>query len=83
MRANRIRGWRRIRLRILERDGWRCTRCGRAGRLEVHHRRPLHEGGHPTDPANLATVCRDCHLRAHRRPRDPAREAWRRLVDAL
>ena len=27
--------------RLLDRDNWRCTNCGKAGRLEVHHRTPL------------------------------------------
>ena len=27
--------WKRLRVSILERDGWRCTRCGKSGQLEV------------------------------------------------
>ena len=34
----------------LERAGWRCERCGKAGRLEVHHVRPLHKGGAAVRP---------------------------------
>lgn len=29
--------------------------------LEVDHIQPISEGGHPFDPANLQTLCTDCH----------------------
>ena len=29
--------------------------------LEVDHIQPLADGGHPFDPANLRTLCSDCH----------------------
>jgi len=29
--------------------------------LEVDHIHPIAEGGHPFDPANLQTLCEDCH----------------------
>ena len=78
------RQWEHLRRRILDRDGWRCQRCGRPGRLEVHHVRPLFAGG-TDDPANLETRCRTCHLSAHRRrrPRTAAQRQWDRLADAL
>ena len=65
-RVKLIPDWHTVRLSILERDGWRCTKCGRAGSLEVHHVTPLENGGHPTDPANLVTLCRDHHQLEHR-----------------
>lgn len=30
-------------------------------RLEVDHITPVADGGHPFDPANLQTLCEDCH----------------------
>lgn len=30
-------------------------------RLEVDHFTPISEGGHPFDPANLRTLCSECH----------------------
>ena len=84
-----ICGWGSIRGRILDRDGWRCQHCGRAGRLEVDHRTPLADGGHPWEPSNLQALCRGCHIRKTRgenrarRPVPPAVEAWRRLVEEL
>ena len=37
--------WERLRLHILNRDGWRCTKCRKASRLEVHHKVSLEHGG--------------------------------------
>ena len=31
--------------RCLDRDGWACVKCGKAGRLECDHRIPLEDGG--------------------------------------
>ena len=71
------RGWTGIRARAIRSAGRRCTRCGRAGRLEVHHPLPLSKGG-DNDQA-LEVVCRDCHLARHHLP-DPARLAWARFL---
>ena len=78
-RLNRRR-WEKFRRAIFERDGWRCRRCGKAGRLECHHPHRLENGGAPFDPANAETLCRDCHIREHRPPPRPGVAAWRELV---
>lgn len=75
--------WIRTTRQVKDRDGWRCQRCGAAGRLEVHHRTPLAEGGDPWALENLETVCRSCHVAAHRRPLTEAETAWWALVDEL
>ena len=53
-----------VRRQTLERDGYRCTRCGAARGLQVHH---MHEkqfgGGHAA--GNLKTLCRSCHELVH------------------
>ena len=69
------RAWARARRRALDRDGWRCCRCESPLSLEVHHVRPLDQGGAALDLANLATLCRDCHIDVH--VTDPERRAWR------
>lgn len=69
--------WQRVRREVLERDGYRCTRCGRAGRLEVDHIRPVYAGG-SDDLDNLRTLCRGCHIDRHRRKRTPTERAWAR-----
>ena len=75
--------WALLRLRIFERDGWRCVRCNKAGRLECDHIKPMDAGGDPYEPSNLQSLCRECHLAktgAERSPPDPEREAWQELV---
>lgn len=65
------RAWRDIRLRMFERDGWKCRRCDRGGRLECDHVTPLEQGGAALDPANLQTLCRRCHIAKTTRERCP------------
>ena len=67
--------WKKRRLRILDRDGWRCVECGAASRLEVDHIEPLWEGGLEED-SNLQALCRTCHILKHKRPRSAAEIAW-------
>ena len=78
------RRWMRVRRTVLDRDGWRCRRCGRAGRMEVDHVIPLDRGGDPWDAGNLQTLCRPCHVEKTLDDRgirlDPERERWRKLV---
>ena len=71
--------WERTRQRALERAGRRCERCGRPGRLEVHHKTALEDGGAPYAPDNLRVLCRDCHLAEHHD--DPERAAWRAFLN--
>ena len=61
--------WRRLRERVLRRDGYRCRRCGATSRLEVHHRYYLR--GHMAwqyPMRALVTLCRDCHEWVHTAP---------------
>ena len=78
-RQHRRLPWRalaRARRAALDRDGWRCRRCGYPAGLEAHHVRPLAEGGAPYALANLETLCTGCHVAAHPHG-DPERRAWR------
>ena len=76
-RPEHKRGWTAIRARAIRAAGRRCTRCGLAGRLEVHHARPLARGG--DNRGRVVVLCRDCHIREHHQ-QDPAREAWTRFL---
>ena len=67
------RRWRIVRRRVLERAGWRCETCGKAGRLEVHHVDPMWQSsGNPFDPDRLKVLCRACHFNAHGNRARPA-----------
>ena len=76
-----------MRLVVLERDGWRCQHCGRAGRLEVDHVTPLDEGGDPWELTNLQALCKPCHVVKTRAERGesplPEVEAWRALLERM
>ena len=81
--------WRMLRRRVLERDGWRCRTCGKAGRLEVDHVIPIADGGDWWAVGNLQALCRRCHIaktaaeNRARRPVSPEVAAWRQLVGEL
>ena len=60
---------------MLERDGYRCRSCGKAGRLEVDHIEPLWEGG-AEELDNLQALCKTCHIKKHKRPRSAAEIGW-------
>lgn len=60
------RQWKQKRKRILNRDGWACTKCGCKENLEVHHIWYI-EGRVPWDVPNsfLTTLCRTHHEEKH------------------
>ena len=68
--------WARVRRLVFERDGYRCQKCGTAGRLECHHVVSLEDGGDPYALDNLSSYCRGCHLN-HHKPHDPEADAWK------
>ena len=78
------RQWARAEKMAKDRTGWKCERCGKRGKLEVHHTKRLHDGGDPYDPDNLEVLCRSCHI-AHHRPDDmlPGRAEWKKFVEEL
>jgi hypothetical protein len=52
-----------VRARIMERDGFRCRRCGNGpedARLVVDHVTPISAGG-TSAPVNLQTLCEPCN----------------------
>jgi len=55
--------WRDLRLKVLERDNYRCQLCGRTlpkQMLQAHHIIPTDNGGKHT-LENLFTCCKRCH----------------------
>ena len=89
--ALNARRWAAVRRKVFSRDGYRCRRCHRPGRLECDHITPLWQN--PTqDPygvANCQTLCRTCHIektrqeQEQRNPKTPQQRAWRALVAEL
>jgi len=55
------RAWDRLRTAIFSRDDFQCVLCGSRVNLECDHIEALEDGG-DNDPANLRTLCRDCHI---------------------
>lgn len=90
-RVTSTRRWQVMRMAILERDGYRCKDCGRRGRLEVDHIKPVRT--HPAlsyEPSNLQALCSPCHTRktriecGHPAPiQSPERNAWAKAVADL
>ena len=79
--------WARVRRAVFRRDGWKCRRCGKRGRLEAHHEPPLRKGADPYDLAGIVTLCRGCHIERHRGDRrrelTPDERAWQEFVAEL
>ena len=61
-----LRGWAAARKISLNRSGYRCAECGKAGRLEVHHIIDLDRGGAALAQDNLTALCRSCHIEIHK-----------------
>ena len=78
------RQWRKVRLVVLDRDGWSCVKCGKPSR-EVDHIKSLENGGAVYELGNLQTLCRGCHISKTRGERTvhetpPEVLAWRRYL---
>ena len=53
-----------LRKRVLDRDGWKCQRCGTSTNLQVHHLvSRSHLGSDEFD--NLMSLCACCHQKQH------------------
>lgn len=64
--------WKLKRLVILERDSYKCCRCGSTENLNIHHtyycRYPNGQYVEPWEyyDSSLITLCRDCHKYVHK-----------------
>ena len=76
------RRWARIRKAALRRAGYRSERSGKAGRLEVHHKISLEDGGDPYALENLEVLLRSEHIELHRREVEGEAQ-WRALIREL
>ena len=56
--------YRRLMKRVLERDDWRCQKCGSLKDLQIHHKiKRSHQGNDALE--NLVTLCARCHGSQH------------------
>lgn len=64
--ASRLRlgkaSWKRIKSRVLKRDGQHCVSCGNDKNLHVHHIISWRNDGKDV-MENLQTLCNHCHMR--------------------
>jgi hypothetical protein len=56
--------WRALRAEVIRRAGYSCARCGRGGRLDVHHAAGYRNLGREL-PDELQALCRECHTARH------------------
>ena len=88
-KITRTQRWKGLRVKALERDGWKCCQCNERRGLEVDHILPVRDR---PDLAwsldNLQCLCGGCHSRKTRLEiglgqSNPARDAWKSLVREL
>jgi 5-methylcytosine-specific restriction protein A len=73
--------WKRIRLVVLERDGYTCQIRGpycTTHATQVDHIINTASGGAELDPTNLQSTCPPCNARKAQRESVAARNAWKR-----
>lgn len=66
-RVTGTRRWRKVKARVLRRDGYVCRYCGGEA-TTADHVHPVSRGGAPYDPANLVASCSDCNAAKGGRP---------------
>ena len=64
-----------FRAELFRQRGRNCERCGLRGRVEVHHKVPVSEGGDVYSFSNCLVLCRGCHVQEHN-PLDADRAEW-------
>ncbi len=57
-------GYRELKMKILERDGWKCQQCGRRDELQIHHLVRRSQQGADCEE-NLIVLCSSCHRSLH------------------
>lgn len=78
--------WKALRLQALERDEWKCVKCGRRRGLECDHVLPVRDRPDLSYTlSNLQILCGRCHAQKTRlevghKPLPPKRQQWRELL---
>jgi len=53
--------YRKFKEQVKVRAGYICEQCGSDSQLDVHHKKPAHEGGLKYNPSNGELLCKLCH----------------------
>ena len=75
--------WNRLRLKMLDKAGWRCKICHKAGKMELDHVQPVAKGGKWWVESNLQVLCRSCHFLKtgdENRLNSEEKDAWADIV---
>jgi len=82
--------WARFRRSLIDAAGWRCEKCGRVARFEIHHPVEINTAKDEAerlrliyDPENCKVWCRACHLDHHRPDDPPEVAAFERILVEL
>lgn len=62
----RDKRWKERRIEILERDSYKCIKCGSSENLIVHHKFYEEKAPWEYSDEQLETVCKSCHKEHHR-----------------
>jgi len=57
--------WKKVRAKVLERDGNKCIICKGTYILQVHHDSYKHHGDEMNHLEDLMTLCKNCHKEHH------------------
>ncbi len=69
--------WASKRLEILERDNYKCIRCGIDNNLEIHHLNYIkNRNAWEYDNSDLITLCHRCHTETHKKKDNDLKEEF-------
>lgn len=57
--------WKKVRLLVFKRDGFKCVICGSTENINVHHSTYKHHFDELNHLDDLITLCKNCHNEAH------------------
>ena len=57
--------WNYVKKKVLIRDKYKCTVCGKTSKLQIHHTTYKHHKAEHKHLGDLLTVCNKCHYEFH------------------
>jgi 5-methylcytosine-specific restriction endonuclease McrA len=80
--------YKRLMKKVLERDQWKCQKCGSLENLQIHHKIKRSQQGNDA-LENLVTLCAYCHMAQHRQlyygpqaklPAKSSKKSWQSIL---